>query len=175
MISKFSFILIVSFLIFSCGKGDKSEYVDEKEVKQEPKEQEKVPPLDEVKKTDSSALMQKDADKQKTEKDKFTYQRSETPVAVISPLEATEYMGKYVTVKGLVVDVYKSDKVAYLNFVEKYPNNPFTGVIFASSFGEFGDIAKYEGREVEVSGRVSTFRGKPQMILDKLSQMKIVN
>jgi DNA/RNA endonuclease YhcR with UshA esterase domain len=160
-------------LASSCGKNDKPEYVDDKEIKRETKQRDSVPSGEETKKTDSASVRQEN--KQETEKDKFAYQRSETPVAVISPLEASDYMGKYVTVKGLVVDVYRSDKVAYLNFVEKYPNNPFTGVIFANKFEEFGDVTKYEGKHVEISGRVSTFRGKPQMILDKLSQIKIVN
>lgn len=173
MASRFIIILVTALLVCSCGKSDKPEYVDDKEVKQETQNRDSLPP-GEVKNIDSNNVKQ-DEGKQQTEKDKFSYQRSETPVAVISPLEASDYMGKYVTVKGIVVDIYKSDKVAYLNFVEKYPNNPFTGVIFANKFEEFGDITKYEGTHVEVSGRVSTFRGKPQMILDKLSQIKIVN
>src|SRR5512144_2837681 len=42
-------------------------------------------------------------------------------------------------------------------------------------FDELRDMNIYEGKNLEISGRVSTFRGKPQMILDKKSQIKIVN
>jgi DNA/RNA endonuclease YhcR with UshA esterase domain len=173
VVSRFITVLVISVLISACGKTDKPEYLDDKEVKQETKPQTETP--GDVKKTDSSVTNKNGNLTKQEERDKFSYQRSETPVATISPLEATDYMGKYVTVKGTVVDIYKSDKVAYLNFVEKYPNNPFTGVIFANKFEEFGNVNKYEGKLVEISGRVSTFRGKPQMILDKLSQIKIVN
>jgi len=157
---------VISVMFFSCGRGEKQqEYIDEKSPVTDTKN-------DDIKKTDT---IKTDSGKQESKDkktEKFNYYE-EKPVAVISPLEASEYMGKSVTVKGFVADVYKSDKVAYLNFVKKYPDNPFTGVIFANKFDEFGDIMKYENKNVEISGRISTFRGKPQMIIDRKSQIKI--
>lgn len=166
MISRSILLTVISVLFFSCGRGEKQqEYVDEKSPATDTK-------IDEVKKTDS---VKTDTNKQdsKEKKTESTNSYIEKPVAVISPLEASDYMGKPVTVKGFVADVYKSDKVAYLNFVKKYPDNPFTGVIFASRFDEFGNIQQYENRNVEITGRVSTFRGKPQIIIDRKSQIKI--
>jgi DNA/RNA endonuclease YhcR with UshA esterase domain len=164
-------LIYISFALFVYGcKGDKQpEYIDEKlpPVPEQQKQEEK--------KQDSASNTQEKNNKTDVEADKFAYKRSEEPVAVISPLEANNYMGKYVTVKGFVADVHKSEKVAYLNFIEKFPENPFTAVVFANKFEEFGDLSVYEGKNVEASGRVSTFRGKPQMILDKKSQIKIVN
>ncbi|HLG38570.1 MAG TPA: hypothetical protein VI461_02840 [Chitinophagaceae bacterium] len=164
------FFLVLTFTVFftSCGKEDKPEYVDEKHPDSvkvvQPKTEKENP---DVNKTDTNKPVNSD--------DKFKYQRSEVPVAVISPLDADKYIGKYVTVKGLVVDVYQSDKVAYLNFVKKYPDNPFSAVIFSRMFESFGDVQVYANSNVEVTGRVSSFRGKPQIILDKTSQVKIVN
>jgi len=160
-------IVLIAFVFFaSCGKEEKPEYVDEKKTEPE-KKQEIVVPKDTIK-TDTLKKTGEDEDKTR-------YNKTETPVATISPLDAGTYMGKYVTVKGLVADVYQSDKVAYLNFVKKYPDNPFSAVIFARMFDAFGDIQVYANKNVEVTGRVSTFRGKPQIILDKTSQVKIVN
>jgi hypothetical protein len=45
------------------------------------------------------------------ERDKFDYKRSEESVAVIGPLDASAYMGKYVTVKGFVADIYGPKKL----------------------------------------------------------------
>jgi len=161
-------LLIAALFLFGC-KGDKQpEYVDEKTPETTNKQEE-------TKKQDSAANKFDSINKSETDDDKFAYRRSEVPAAVISPLEASGYMGKYVTVKGFVADVYKSEKVAYLNFVQKFPENPFSGVIFANKFEEFGDLQVYQNKNVEISGRVSTFRGKPQMILDKKSQIKVVN
>lgn len=164
MIIRSLIIAFTSVVFFSCGKGEKQqEYVEEKAPVTETKKEE-------VKKTDS---VTKTETKDTVKKETTTKNYEEKPVAVISPLEATDYMGKSVTVKGWVADIYKSDKVAYLNFVKKYPDNPFTGVIFANKFDEFGDLMKYENKNVEVTGRVSTFRGKPQIIIDRKSQIKL--
>ena len=168
--------LLLLVLLLSCGKDDKnSEYVgeDTKIPEQDKKEEVK----NEVSK-DTSSAQQNSLSQQKLSSDKTSGNNdksgflSEQPVAVVSPLEAGDYNGKTVTVKGFVADVYKSEKVAYLNFVEKYPDNPFTVVIFASKFGDFPEIEKYKNKDIEVTGRVSIFRGKPQIILNSPSQIK---
>jgi hypothetical protein len=167
-------IILVSLIItviFSCGKNDKNtEYADDKtETKQEKTEN--------VKKENSadttSTLKDNPTVDKKTEK---TYKQdfeNEKPVAVISPLEAGDYNGKTVTVSGFVADIYQSEKVAYLNFVEKFPNNPFTAVIFARQFSDFPEIDNYRNRKVEVTGRVSMYKGKPQIILNSPKQLKM--
>jgi hypothetical protein len=170
----FPIFIVISFLIFSCGKKDNDEFVDDKPVKST---------NDFPEKKDDSKKQENRIDSNKTstsptdsEKDKkySTFEHNYKPVATVSPLEAGDYLGKEITVKGFVADVYQSEKVAYLNFVQKFPNNPFTAVIFASRFSSFKDIGKYEMQDVEVTGRVSTFKGKPQIILDGPSQIKIV-
>ncbi len=160
------FLLFFLFIVIcSCGKKDNDEYVDDRRVTNK----------DDTKHNNS---VQKDSsDKSGSSKnDKGSNEKSfrdEKPVAVITPLEAGDYTGKTVTVKGFVADVYKSEKVAYLNFVEKYPDNPFTAVIFADKFSDFGDIQKFKGKNVEVTGRVSMYKNKPQIILNNESQIKI--
>jgi hypothetical protein len=170
----FPIFIVISFLIFSCGKKDNDEFVDDKPVKStndfpekkdDSKKQENKP--DSIK--TNSSLTDNEKDKKYS-----TFEHNYKPVATVSPLEAGDYLGKEITVKGFVADVYQSEKVAYLNFVQKFPNNPFTAVIFASRFSSFKDIGKYEMQDVEVTGRVSTFKGKPQIILDGPSQIKIV-
>ena len=182
-IKKLLLIIPVFAILFSCGKGNKqSEYVDDNPkntLKQEDRAGDnklKEKPADDnitqkepLENTDNKTKDEKQSDN-KTYKNSF---QTEKPVAVISPLDAGEYNGKTVTVKGFVADIYKSDKVAYLNFVEKYPNNPFTAVIFASKFNDFPDISKYRNKDVEVTGRVSFFKGKPQIILNEVSQIKL--
>ena len=176
--SKFLFILIILFSLpaFSCGsKEEKQEYIDDKPVtsrdinsgNNNSTEQKKT---DVKPDTLNPKTSQSDNSK---DKDYKNYTRTFNPVAIVSPLEAGDYMGKDITVKGFVADIYKSEKVAYLNFVQKYPENPFTAVIFASRFSSFSNIEKYERKNVEVTGKVSTFKNKPQIILDSESQIKI--
>ena len=92
----------------------------------------------------------------------------------IKPTEANSFVGKSVIVEGYVASVFMTDKVAYLNFEKKYPDNPFAVVVFEKKFSVFGDLTKYENRTVEVKGRVTKYKGKPQIILNTESQIRIV-
>lgn len=169
-------LLLVSIVFITCGKDDKNnEYVDENSSKQtDTKQQEKMSSENKSENTQTKTEdTLKNSYKEKQDSKQYNSFQNEKPVAVISPVEAGDYNGKTVTVKGFVADVYKSEKVAYLNFVEKYPNNPFTAVIFARQFDDFPDIGKYRGKDVEVTGRVSFFKGKPQIIINNPGQLKL--
>ncbi len=176
MMIKLKYILLLFLLSFllSCGKkedeggletsGDKTEQPSEK--KEEPKEQPNETSKEQLtSKTDSVSASSKEL--------KF-YSKTEKPEAVISAVEASEYIGKVVTVKGFVADVYKTERVAYLNFIEKFPKNPFSGVIFYGKFDEFGDLNIYEGKNVSITGRVTVYKEKPQIILDSKEQINIL-
>lgn len=167
------FILLFAGII-SCGNKNDNNYEfqedktgqpqeDKEQPKEQPKEQTKVETKEQTK-TDSGS---------KTEDLKF-YDKKLEPQAHISAVEAANYIGKVVTVEGFVADVYKTDKVAYLNFVEKFPKNPFSGVIFAGKFDKFGDLNIYERKNVEITGRISVYKEKPQIILDSKDQIKIL-
>ena len=76
----------------------------------------------------------------------------------ITPNEAKDYEGEYLTVVGEIVEVYQSGKgTMFLNFERKYPNNPFTDVVFLndrnevqSAFG--GDWDSLINATVKVTG-----------------------
>jgi DNA/RNA endonuclease YhcR with UshA esterase domain len=144
-----TYLFLFFLLLFSCGRRDEKyqEFMEERhEPSTEVKEDTSGPKQLKVKPSD----------------------------IVVSPVEASAYVGKYVTVKGYIAQVNRREKVAYLNFVEEYPKNPFTAVIFASRFSDFGNIQKYEHKDVEVTGIVSTYKGHAQIILNDPSQIKMV-
>ncbi len=95
------------------------------------------------------------------------------PLQTIPSKEAKDHIGDSVNVTGFVADVYLSDKVAYLNFGNKFPKNEFTCAIFSSKFPEFSDLTSYKGKFVTVTGKISIFKNKPQMILELPAQIKI--
>ena len=165
-------ILITTLFLLSCGKEKKPEFTDDNTGQNKTEEMKNdEPKKDEKKETATDSVKQNNTSR--TDEYKGSNFSNEKPVAVISPLEAGDYNGKTVTVKGFVADVYQSDKVAYLNFVEKFPKNPFTAVIFASKFGDFPDIIKYRNKDVEVTGRVSMYKEKAQIILNSPKQIVV--
>lgn len=168
-------LIVFSVLIVSCGKGDKkTEYSEEKSPNTLQQESSDKKSAEEKKENiDSNKANDNPPNNNSTNNKRYESFDDEKPVAVITPMDAGDYNGKTVTVKGFVADIYKNEKVAYLNFVEKYPDNPFTGVIFARVFSDFPDILKFKNKNVELTGRVSVYKGKPQIIINKPSQIKM--
>ncbi|HRE40410.1 MAG TPA: hypothetical protein PLG90_03675 [Ignavibacteria bacterium] len=92
----------------------------------------------------------------------------------ITTNDASENIGNNVLLKGYIASVTEREKVAYLNFDKKYPNNKFTCVIFSKNFYKFDKLENYEKKIVEVTGKISVFNGKPQIILEDSEQIKIL-
>lgn len=112
------------------------------------------------------------------EKDSLTTGSSgekETTAGTIRSSSAGDHIGQNAAVIGYVADVHITKKVAYLNFDNKYPKHTFTGVIFARSFSVFDNIEQYEGKTVQLTGEISEYKGKPQIILENKNQIKITD
>lgn len=92
----------------------------------------------------------------------------------IKTSEASQNVGSNVILKGYVASVTEREKVAYLNFDKKYPNNTFTCVIFSKNFYKFDELKNYDKKNVEVSGKITVYNGKPQIILEDSDQIKII-
>ena len=97
-----------------------------------------------------------------------------SPLKRISSKDVRQHIGDSLCVTGLVAEVFLNDKVAYLNMDNKFPKNAFSCAIFSLKFTEFGDLSKYKGKNIEVTGKISTFKNKPQIILNSKDQIKIL-
>jgi DNA/RNA endonuclease YhcR with UshA esterase domain len=89
--------------------------------------------------------------------------------------EADKYYGQTVTVEGTIVATHNSGKACFLNFHPDYKRY-FTAVIFASAFDRFPPSPEnyYHGKTVQVTGVVKEYKGKPEIILEQPSQIKII-
>lgn len=89
--------------------------------------------------------------------------------------EASKHIGETAIVTGTVVQVSTpSNGIIYLNIDEKYPNNEFTAVIFKKYAELFPDAKKLEGKKVEISGKIEDYKGKPQIVVKKVEQIKLI-
>jgi DNA/RNA endonuclease YhcR with UshA esterase domain len=59
----------------------------------------------------------------------------------------------------------------FLNMGGKYPNQAFTAFISSSSAAKFSNPEQYEGRTVSVSGKISLYKGKPEIKVNSASQI----
>jgi DNA/RNA endonuclease YhcR with UshA esterase domain len=92
--------------------------------------------------------------------------------ATYTATEAAKHVGETATVKDRVESVHQSGKGnIFLNMGGKYPNQAFTAFIPSSSAAQFSQPQQYEGRTVAVSGKITLYRGKPEIVVTSQSQI----
>lgn len=164
---KYFLILLVFLLaITSCKKSTDDISIKSKDTK-----------VDSVISKDKTSEAESESDeKTRTENENISPRKSGgESKKEITTKEVNEYINKNVTVKGYVAEVVMRPKVNYLNFDKKYPDNTFTAVIFPDDMYKFEDLMKYQNKNVKVTGRISLYKGKPQIIINSVSQIKIIN
>jgi len=89
--------------------------------------------------------------------------------------DAENHYGKYMTVDGMIVSAKCLPKVCFLNFDRDY-RKTFTAVIFASDLSKFppNPDLYFLNKKVRVTGIIKEYKGKPEIILKKPDQIKIV-
>jgi DNA/RNA endonuclease YhcR with UshA esterase domain len=92
----------------------------------------------------------------------------------ISYTEAPNYIGKYACVTGTVNYVYTSRKgTTFINFCSDYKTCPFGVVIFASNASKFSNPEQYTGKNVEITGFITAYQGRPEIVLKSPAQIRI--
>ena len=104
----------------------------------------------------------------------YTGSGEKTGMEIISSQEVKFHIGDSLTIRGYVADIYLSDKVAYINFENKFPKNIFSCAVFENRFNDFGDLSRYKEKTVEVTGKITTYKNKPQVILNSKDQIRIM-
>jgi DNA/RNA endonuclease YhcR with UshA esterase domain len=156
-------------ICFSCSKEGEQDEIKIKNTEEKSKQ-----PEDQKTSMEKEENVEEETPTKKNVEKSSDYRKKKAPVTIKST-EVKSFVGKYVVVNGYVADVVIRDKVAYLNFERKFPDNPFSAVIFAKHFSDFDDLNEYKNRTVEVRGKVTEYRGKPQIILNSENQVRIVN
>jgi DNA/RNA endonuclease YhcR with UshA esterase domain len=86
--------------------------------------------------------------------------------------DAAKHVGETATVTDRVDGVHQSGKGnIFLNMGGKYPNQTFTAFVPSSSAAQFSNPQQYEGRTVAVSGKITLYHGKPEIIVTSISQI----
>ncbi len=92
--------------------------------------------------------------------------------ATITPQEATSHIGQIVSVEG-VAHVHVARSASFLDMGGDYPNEVFEAVVFPKVATMFGDLTRYDGKSVDINGRIREYRGKPEIILLSPSQIAV--
>ncbi|MGA2915998.1 MAG: hypothetical protein ABSE89_08245 [Sedimentisphaerales bacterium] len=92
----------------------------------------------------------------------------------ISFTEAPNYTGKYACVTGIVDHTYTSRTgTIFLNFCPDYRTCPFGAVIFGSNASKFPNPNQFTGKNVEITGFITAYQGRPEIVLESPAQIRI--
>ena len=93
-------------------------------------------------------------------------------IGIIGYADAPAHIGAIASVRGRLVKAYASTRgTVFLDFCTDYKNCPFSGVIFADDVKKFGDLARYNGTVITLTGKISSYRNKAEIILSNPSQL----
>jgi DNA/RNA endonuclease YhcR with UshA esterase domain len=92
----------------------------------------------------------------------------------ISALDATNYYDKEMIVTGKVAQVTVRPTVTFLNLDGKYPDSPFAVVIIHGKSSFYGNANALKGRSIEVRGKITKYKDKPEMALDSTNQLTVI-
>ncbi len=86
--------------------------------------------------------------------------------------EASGHVGQTARVRGTLVNAHRSNTgTIFLDFCRQYRGCPFSAVIFADDAKQFGDLAKFVGKEITVSGKISSYQSRAEIIVRNPEQI----
>ena len=94
--------------------------------------------------------------------------------ATIQDNQASAHIGENETVEGIAAEVFTDRKsgTTFIDLGHAYPSETFAGVIFRENASAFGDLSGLQGKTVDLSGKIQTYRGHPEIILRSVAQMR---
>ncbi len=95
---------------------------------------------------------------------------------VISWESAGKYTGKRVTVEGTIVRGYNSGKACFLNFHRNFTRY-MSLTIFENALKRFPFQPQkyYLNKTVRVKGKIKTYEGRPEIVVESPKQIEVVN
>ena len=96
----------------------------------------------------------------------------------IESQDIVNFIDKEVKVKAKVAGIFygkPEGKVIFLNMGENFPNEIFQTIVYKDKAEPFGDLKRFEGKQVFIQGKVSMYKKKIQIVLNDTKQIEIVN
>lgn len=93
-------------------------------------------------------------------------------IGTIDYSSAPAHIGAYASVRGTLQKTYTSKTgTLFLDFCQSYKACPFSGVIFAGDVKKFGDLSRYNNSTVTLTGTISSYQGKAEIVLSDPNQI----
>jgi hypothetical protein len=90
----------------------------------------------------------------------------------ISQADAARHVGETHCVSGKIYKVEDLDHgVTRLNFCADQTDCNFSAVVFSRDLKHVGDVRELAGKDVEIHGKVKTYDGRPEIVIERASQL----
>jgi len=103
----------------------------------------------------------------------FVASKAEGPIK-IGTADASKYYDESEVVTGKVEKITIGEEVNFINLDGVGRSAPFTAIIFPDNADKFGDLNRFQNQQVEISGTVTEYHNKPEIILETPDQIKVV-
>jgi DNA/RNA endonuclease YhcR with UshA esterase domain len=90
----------------------------------------------------------------------------------IAAAEAKKHVGEEAIVTGTVAEINRIERLTRLNIDKPYPNQSMTLIIFSDKTNLFPEIDKFQGKKFEATGKITDYRGRPEIILSNTNQLR---
>lgn len=100
-------------------------------------------------------------------------QDKEKKADILPAKEAKSKVGETITIEAKVAEVNKTERIVRINLDARFPKQELTLVIFPANFSKFEEVEKLEGKTVRVTGRVTEYQKRPQIVLESKEQLKV--
>lgn len=93
----------------------------------------------------------------------------------IQAIDAKNHIGEYKEVCGFITDIKQFSKGVYINLDGKYPNIPFTIVVWKRDFNSELDKALDKiipTSKICIHGKIESYKDKPQISLTEIRQIR---
>jgi hypothetical protein len=95
------------------------------------------------------------------------------PLPEISAIDATNYLNQQVIVTDKVVGVALRPTIWLLHLNQKFPNSPLNCVVRGDYTNAFPNFEDYLGQRIRVTGRITDFRGRLELVLTSTNQIEV--
>lgn len=86
--------------------------------------------------------------------------------------DAAKHIGEYAAIRGTLVDAYTAASgTIFLDFCKSYKSCAFSAVIFADNAKSFGDLSRYAGHQVTITGNIASYQNQAEIVLNDPSQI----
>jgi hypothetical protein len=92
----------------------------------------------------------------------------------IGAVDAARHYDRVLTVTGTVAQVSLRPSIVFINLDHPYPDSPFVAIIHSQDTNRFGNLKLLKGEPVEITGKVINYHNRPEIVLEKPSQLLII-